>query len=30
MWQRYYQRWRKATREHLDAGLLELLPPLAS
>jgi nicotinamidase-related amidase len=30
MWQRYYQRWRQATREHLDPGLLELLPPLAS
>ena len=29
MWQRYYMRWRNATREHLDRALLELLPPLA-
>jgi nicotinamidase-related amidase len=29
MWQRYYTRWRNATREHLDPALLELLPPLA-
>jgi len=29
MWQRYYSRWRETTREHLDSGLLELLPPLA-
>ena len=29
MWQRYYSRWRLATREHLDDALLELLPPLA-
>src|SRR5947208_16400115 len=29
MWQRYYTRWREATREHLDPELLELLPPLA-
>jgi nicotinamidase-related amidase len=28
-WQRYYSRWREATREHLDPALLELLPPLA-
>ena len=27
-WQRYYQRWRDATRERLDARLLELLPEL--
>jgi nicotinamidase-related amidase len=30
MWQRYYSRWRKTTREHLDPALLELLPPLAA
>jgi hypothetical protein len=30
MWQRYYTRWRDATRERLDPALLELLPPLAS
>ena len=29
MWQRYYTRWRTATREYLDPALLELLPPLA-
>jgi nicotinamidase-related amidase len=29
MWQRYYTRWRGATRECLDPELLELLPPLA-
>jgi nicotinamidase-related amidase len=29
MWQRYYTRWRNATREYLDPALLELLPPLA-
>ena len=29
MWQRYYQRWRAATRERLDTRLLELLPELA-
>jgi nicotinamidase-related amidase len=29
MWQRYYTRWRTATREHLSPVLLELLPPLA-
>jgi nicotinamidase-related amidase len=29
MWQRYYTRWKEATREHLDPALLELLPPLA-
>lgn len=30
MWQAYYQRWRMATREFLDAGLLELMPPLSA
>jgi nicotinamidase-related amidase len=30
MWQRYYTRWRLATREHLDLDLLELMPPLAA
>ena len=29
MWQRYYTRWKAATREHLDPALLELLSPLA-
>ena len=29
MWQRYYERWREATREKLDPRLLELLPSLA-
>jgi nicotinamidase-related amidase len=29
MWQRYYQKWKGATREHLDPALLELLPSLA-
>jgi nicotinamidase-related amidase len=29
MWQRYYTRWKEATREHLDPALLELLPALA-
>ena len=29
MWQRYYGRWREATRERLDPALLELLPALA-
>jgi nicotinamidase-related amidase len=28
MWQRYYRRWRLATRECLDPRLLELMPPL--
>jgi hypothetical protein len=28
MWQRYYTRWRSATRECLDRRLLELMPPL--
>ena len=30
MWQRYYRRWRVATRERLDLRLLELMPPLAA
>ena len=30
MWQRYYRRWKAATREQLDPALMELLPPLAS
>jgi len=30
MWQRYYRRWRSATRECLDLRLLELMPPLAA
>jgi len=29
MWQRYYQRWRNTTQEHVDQQLLELMPPLA-
>jgi nicotinamidase-related amidase len=29
MWQRYYTRWKEATREQLDPALLELLPQLA-
>ena len=29
MWQRYYTKWREATRERLQSSLLELLPPLA-
>ena len=29
MWQRYYARWRVATRERLDLRLVELMPPLA-
>jgi nicotinamidase-related amidase len=28
-WQRYYARWKDATRERIDPALLELLPPLA-
>ncbi len=27
-WRGYYERWREATREHLDPRFLELLPPL--
>src|ERR1700751_3401818 len=30
MWQRYYTRWRVATRECLNLQLLELMPPLAT
>jgi hypothetical protein len=30
MWQRYYTRWRIATRECLDLQLLELMPPLTA
>jgi nicotinamidase-related amidase len=30
MWQRYYTRWRVATRERLDRRLLGLMPPLAA
>jgi nicotinamidase-related amidase len=29
MWQRYYQRWRNVTREHLDPEMLDLVPELA-
>lgn len=29
-WQRYYERWRHTTRQHIDPALLELMPPLAS
>jgi nicotinamidase-related amidase len=29
MWQRYYSRWKAATREELNVALLDLLPPLA-
>jgi nicotinamidase-related amidase len=27
-WREYYEKWRAATREHLDPRLLDLLPPL--
>ena len=30
MWQAYYRRWRRTTREFLDVGLLELMPALAA
>jgi nicotinamidase-related amidase len=30
LWRRYYERWKEATREHLDPALLQLLPPLAN
>lgn len=30
MWQRYYTRWRAATREYLDVRLLELMHPLSA
>jgi nicotinamidase-related amidase len=29
MWQRYYRRWHETTRDRVDHGLLELVPPLA-
>jgi nicotinamidase-related amidase len=29
-WRDYYRRWRKVTGEHLDPGLLKLMPPLAA
>jgi nicotinamidase-related amidase len=28
-WQRYYDKWRETTREHVDPNLLDLVPPLA-
>jgi nicotinamidase-related amidase len=28
MWQRYYAKWKQATRQQLDPALLRLLPPL--
>jgi len=28
-WQQYYRRWKAATRQHLQPGQLELIPPLA-
>jgi nicotinamidase-related amidase len=28
-WRIYYEKWRDTTRERLDPGLLELMPPLA-
>jgi nicotinamidase-related amidase len=28
-WRHYYERWRNATREQVDPGLIDLLPPLA-
>lgn len=28
-WQRYNGNWRNATREHVDPGMLDLVPPLA-
>ena len=30
MWQRYYTRWRVATRERLELQLLDLMPSLAA
>jgi nicotinamidase-related amidase len=27
-WRIYYERWRETTRERLDPGLLDLMPPL--
>jgi nicotinamidase-related amidase len=29
VWQRYYRRWKDATRQHLDTALLDLLPSLS-
>jgi nicotinamidase-related amidase len=29
MWRRYHERWRETTRDRLDPGLLDLMPPLA-
>jgi nicotinamidase-related amidase len=29
LWQRYYRRWRSATRNELDPHMLDLLPPLS-
>ena len=29
-WQRYFEKWRKVTREFIDPSLLELVPPLAA
>ena len=29
MWRRYYKRWKSATRECIDPGLIELDPALA-
>jgi nicotinamidase-related amidase len=26
-WRCYFEKWRHATREHIDPGLLELMPP---
>ena len=28
-WQQYYQRWKAATRQHLQPGQLDLVPELA-
>ena len=28
-WRQYYVKWAKATRERIDPGLLDLMPPLA-
>jgi len=28
MWQVYYEKWRMMTREHLDPGLIDLIPSL--
>lgn len=28
-WRRYYERWPKMTRKHLDPALIQLVPPLA-